>query len=461
MTVPCGRSAFSARSQAVGVGAGLEDDVGAAAVVAVPAALGLRQASSSGRASKPRRPAMARRQSEGSATRTSAPARRAKSAVRRPTVPAPQTTTGRPAMPAPSGRPGGRAPRRRRGGCRWRQIGPICATKMPRIGSRSAGSGTSSSCAGLAVWPVLWPKVVGDDVAGGEAGGGGGDDLGDLHVADERHRVAGRGLAGCEDAAAVVPARVQVGVGALEEGELGAGGEAGEAAGRAGPRRDRRGPRGTRRRTARRARSTPSERTVRSASGDTGALGSGGAKRGLRVGPQPLHPDGRPGAGGSRDGERDEVGLERPRHRARGCGSPRPRPRRGRRGPRATPGRRRRRATGRPRPTSTIRSWSVSSSASPSAKTWRPTRWLQRRRQVAERLAMAPEAKRRAAVEAVATSRPGKSSRGRAAASPKTSVTSPARKRARSMIWVACSTIWPPERSSRCHQSGGGVWSSQ
>ncbi len=65
--------------------------------------------------------------------------------------------------------------------------------------------------------------------------------------------------------------------------------------------------------------------------------------------------------------------------------------------------------TGRPRPTSTIRSWSVSSSARPSAKTWSPTRWLQRRRQVAARVAIAPEAKRRVAVEAVGTSRPGKS----------------------------------------------------
>ena len=65
-----------------------------------------------------------------------------------------------------------------------------------------------------------------DDRAGGQAGDAVPDHARGFHVAEERDGKGGAGFAVDEDAVRVVPAGMEVGVGALHEAELGAGGEA-------------------------------------------------------------------------------------------------------------------------------------------------------------------------------------------------------------------------------------------
>ncbi len=80
---------------------------------------------------------------------------------------------------------------------------------------------------GVGRMPALVGIGGGHDLPGPKGRAARLDDPRHLHVAHEGHRVVHAGFVRDEDAALAVPARVQVGVGALEEGQLGAGREAG------------------------------------------------------------------------------------------------------------------------------------------------------------------------------------------------------------------------------------------
>ena len=73
----------------------------------------------------------------------------------------------------------------------------------------------------------LVPEHRADDVAVGEIVDAAVADARAFHVAEERHRIVRARLAGDEHAAACVPARMEIRVAVLDEGEFGAGGEAG------------------------------------------------------------------------------------------------------------------------------------------------------------------------------------------------------------------------------------------
>ena len=215
MTVPCGRSARSAQVQALGAGAGLEHELGAAPAGPVPAGLGvppgllLRQrleAEAAGDAAAPGRGLGDQHLGTGAAgeERGEEPDRAA----------APDDDR---AALDPGAEAGTAAPKA--SASAWRmplaQIGPIWATRMPRIGSSAGGSVSDEIARGVRGVAGLVAEGGGDEIAGGEARRARSRSTSaDFHVAEERHREAGRGLAGIEDAARLVPAGVQVGVGA-------------------------------------------------------------------------------------------------------------------------------------------------------------------------------------------------------------------------------------------------------
>ena len=173
----------------------------------------------------PSAPATSRRHAEGSATSTSAPARRAKSAVISPTVPRPRP---RPAArdPGPEMRHRPRTPRR----LHEDAVGadrPICATRTPRIGSIPPGS-VSIPRATDPGMPALVPESVGDEVARGKTRRPRIDHPPDLQYPRKGTGSRVEGSPGDEDPARLVPARMQVRVGRLQECQLGPRRKAGE-----------------------------------------------------------------------------------------------------------------------------------------------------------------------------------------------------------------------------------------
>ena len=213
--------------QALGAGAGLEHQVGAASVRPVPAPLGLGPGLVLGQ----------RREAEP-ASDLAPPVRRL--GDQHLGAGAPGEKRGHEADGAaapdhhrPTGDPG---PQRGAGGAERFGIGvqQAVGADRPHLGHEDAEDGIEirgQRHDELVAWiggvSGLVAEGGGDGIARGEARRRRGDDAGDLHVAHERHRVARRRLAIREDAALVVPAGVQVRVGALEEGELGPGREAG------------------------------------------------------------------------------------------------------------------------------------------------------------------------------------------------------------------------------------------
>ena len=318
-------------------------------------ALACRQASSSGNASKPRFAGDAAAPGRGlgdqhlGARRGGRRARSAARPCRRPRPPRAAPRSRRRAR-----RPRRRRPRRRRGGCRWRRSAPSGRRRCRGSGRAPAAASAAGRARGSAVCPLLWPKVVATKSPVAKPGARAVDRPGRLPCSP-RNGTGKRaeGSPGMKTPSRLVPAGVQVGVGRLEEGELGPGRKAGEAQVQPHLALGRRAlailgvgrPRpGARRRAS---------GWCDAASGNAGILGSGGAKDRLRVGPQPLHPYRSARAGRAGDGEGHQMCLDRLGVGSRGCGSRRPAPRRRRRDPRARPGRPRRPASagrGRRRP---------------------------------------------------------------------------------------------------------------
>ncbi len=104
-------------------------------------------------------------------------------------------------------------------------IGPICATKTPRIGSSPFGSGTRTFARRVGCMSTLVTEGRGDDLSGREACAPAFGDAGDFHVAEERHRVSRCSPSRHEHAAVGIPARMEIRIGVLQEGQLGAGRE--------------------------------------------------------------------------------------------------------------------------------------------------------------------------------------------------------------------------------------------
>ena len=120
-----------------------------------------------------------------------------------------------------------RAGRRRRAAARWRRSVP-CARRRRRASDRGRpAAGRTGRRAGRRV-PGAVAVRHRDDRAHGDGRGTALHHPPDLHVAEPGHRVRGARLAGLEQPELGVPGDVQIGVGALDVAQLGAGGHAAE-----------------------------------------------------------------------------------------------------------------------------------------------------------------------------------------------------------------------------------------
>ena len=314
MTVPCGRSALSARSRLSPRGRGSgrpcrrRGPPGAVPAAPWPPPGVVRVSSTASKPSARRRRAASRR-ARRPATSAPAPAGEERGEqADGARAPDDDRTAG---MPAP--RRALRAAEASASACRMplAQIGPIWATKMPRIGSSSAQGAR---------------RTAAPDRRCGRSCGRGRRRAAEPTVADRRRRPRrppcspetgpdSRPRPRRRRRRAARPSRREVGVRALEEGELGAGGQAGDTASRPGTRRRRVAPRGT-------TRCRPSRGARSRASGSCAAQTRALPPRGRSAAPS--RPSGRR--------RRRGGGSAAPPHRACGCGSPCPAPRRRSRG---------------------------------------------------------------------------------------------------------------------------------
>ena len=110
---------------------------------------------------------------------------------------------------------------------RWRRSAPSARRTRPAAG-RARRAAPCAAPTRRATCPVRWPYVSASTSPSATRVGAALHDPRALHVAHRRDRQAARRHAGQEHAPVGVPGGVQVGVGALEEGQLGAGGQPGE-----------------------------------------------------------------------------------------------------------------------------------------------------------------------------------------------------------------------------------------